>query len=41
VTLILVMVLLITIAVSAPWFGADSRGLTDRVGRAPDVMPDP
>jgi hypothetical protein len=37
---VLASVLILT-AVLAPWFGVDSRGLTDRPGGPPDVLPEP
>jgi hypothetical protein len=38
--MILLLVLLAT-ALLAPWFGVDSRGLTDRSGGPPDILPGP
>jgi hypothetical protein len=40
-TSLLVIAAIVVLAFFAPWFGADSRGLTDRAGGPPDVLPDP
>jgi hypothetical protein len=39
-TLALVLLLVIAVAALAPGYGADSRGLTDRGGGPPDLLPD-